>query len=105
MKKGSDIVKMTLNIGGELIKLDVDFDDQVNVRDTENDIKRLIERLKKAWPDHSDRNILAMAVYQFASWYNQLKQIQQDIIEITDAKTRLIEKVLNGGEEESFEQV
>lgn len=97
--KGDDIVKMTINIGGELIILDVDFDDQLAVRDTENDIKKRIEILRKAWPDNSDRNILAMALYQFARWYNQLKDIQEEIIQLSDEKCRLIDNLLKSNAE------
>ena len=92
--KGSDIIKMTINIGGELIKLDVNFDDQNAVRDTEREIKRYIDHLKKAWPEHSDRNILAMALYQFARWANQLKEIQEDANQLAFNKIKEIDMCL-----------
>ena len=93
--KGSDIVKMTINIGGELIKLDVDFDDQLDVRDTERDIKQYIDHLKKAWPDNSDRKILAMALYQYARWCRQLKDIQENALVITTQKASQIDDALS----------
>ena len=93
--KGSDIVKMTINLGGELIKLDVNFDDQIAVRDTERDIKKYIDHLKKSWPDNSDRNILAMALYQFARWCHQLKLAQEDKIQLATEKSKEIDSLLN----------
>ena len=93
--KGSDKVAMTLNIGGELIKLDVKFDDQNIVRDAEREVKLYLERLRKAWPDNSDRNLLAMAAYQFASWYLQLLKIQEEAIDITRLKCKKIDEELN----------
>lgn len=93
--KGSDKVAMTLNIGGELIKLDVKFDDQNIVRDAEREVKIYLERLRKAWPDYSDKNLLAMAAYQFANWYLQLLKIQEDAIEQTRRKCSMIDKKLN----------
>ena len=91
--KGSDIVKMTIDIGGELITLDVKFDDQNNVRDTERAIKISIERLKKAWPDNSDRNILAMTAYQFAKSYHQMLKTQEEVIEIANKKIQQIDNL------------
>ena len=86
--KGSDTVEMTINIGGELIKLEVKFDEQLEVRDAERDIKNLMEGMRKASPDSyiSDKKLLAMAVYQYASWYNQLIKIQQQTIDLATEK-------------------
>ena len=89
--KGSDKVEMTINIGGELIKLDVPFNDQNNVRDAERDVKLFIDKYKKNWPDYSDKNILAMVAYQYAKWYRQLLNIQSEALEITNLKIKQID--------------
>lgn len=86
--KGSDKVKMSINIGGEIINLDVGFDDQNNVRDAEREVKLYIEKLRKAWPENSDRKIIAMAAYQFAKWYHRLLKIQNEALEIVDLKNK-----------------
>lgn len=90
--KGSDFVEMTINIGGELIKLNVNFDEQIGVRDAEQEVKNYIERLKKAWPQNSEKNILAMAAYQFARWYQMLLKLQQDALDITDNLNSLLDQ-------------
>lgn len=92
--KGSDKVAMTINIGGELINLDVKFDDQNSVRDAERDVKLYIEKMKKAWPDNSDRNIIAMAAFQFAQWYHQLMKTQADANDLVSNKINQIDKAL-----------
>ncbi|MCH5235706.1 MAG: cell division protein ZapA [Muribaculaceae bacterium] len=89
--KGSDKVEMTLNIGGELIKLDVKFDEQNEVREAEREIKIFIDRLRRTLSDASDRKLIAMAAFQFASWYNKLIKIQQDAIEMANLKSKQIE--------------
>lgn len=94
MKKGADNIEMTINIGGELIKLNVPFDDQLSVRDAERDVKIFCERLKKMWPDRSNVNILAMAAYQFARWYRQLLEIQEQALDMTRLKCQEIENKL-----------
>ena len=90
--KGSDNIKMTIDIGGELISLDVDFDDQYNIRNTERAIKLYIERMKKAWPEKSDRNILAMTAFQFARSYHQLLNIQDKAIDAAKLKLKEIQE-------------
>lgn len=92
--KGSDKIGMTINIGGELIKLDVDFDEQNSVRDTERAIKLYLERLKKDWPGNSDRNLLAIATYQFARSYHKLLKINEDAMEIINRNVDLIDRQL-----------
>lgn len=93
--KGSDFVKMTINIGGELIKLDVPFNQQLEVRDTEREVKNYIDRLKKTWPDNSDRNILAMAAFQFAKWAYQMVKKQEQASEIITLKKLEIDRLIH----------
>lgn len=100
--KGSDLVKMTINIGGELIKVDVPFQQQNEVRDTERNIKSFIDKLKKEWPQNSDRSILAMATFQFAKWAYQLLDIQENAIEITNNKCKQLEEILKENNDSSF---
>ena len=103
--KGSDKVAMTINIGGELIKLDVKFDDQNIVRDAEREVRGYLDRLRKAFPDYSDRNLLAMAAYQFASWYLQLLKIQEEALEIARQKCKKIDEsqTMDNSENVSFQ--
>lgn len=91
--KRSDNVLMTINLGGELIELDVKFDEQNEVRDAEREVKLFIDRMKKQMHENSDRKLLAMAAFQFAKWYLQLIKIQNDAIEIADLKCHEIEDI------------
>ena len=93
--KGSDNIKMTIDIGGELITLDVDFDEQNSVRDTERAVKLYIDRMKKAWPENSDRNILALTAFQFARSYHKLIKLQEEVIETANLKINQIDSFSN----------
>lgn len=93
--KGSDKVKMTLNIAGELISLDVEFDEQNSVRDVERDLKSYIDRMRKNWPQISDRQILARTAYQYAKWYHRLLNIQQEAINLSDNAILAVDNHLN----------
>lgn len=92
MKGSDDNIEMTLNIGGEYIKIKAAFDDQLRVRDAEREVKLYCEKLKNNWPNLSDRNILAMAAFQFARWYRQLLEVQQDAIDIATQKCKDIDQ-------------
>lgn len=93
--KGSDKVDITINIVGELIKLNVDFDQQNSVRDAERAINIYFEKLRKKWPDNSDKNLLAMVAYQFAKSYHQSIKEQQETIDIINNKIWQIDEVEN----------
>ena len=90
--KGSDNVLMTVNIGGELIDLNVKFDDQNGVRDAEREVKLYRDRIRKQSQEYSDRKLLAMAAFQFAKWYHQLLAIQDEAMEIASLKCKEIDQ-------------
>ena len=93
MMKGSDKVRITINIVGELIKLNVDFDEQDSVRDAEKAINLYFDKLKKSWPNNSDKNLLAMVAYQFAKSYHQIIKQQEDAIELINIKNLQIDEI------------
>lgn len=97
--KGSDNIKITINISGELIKLDVKFDEQNNVRDAEKAVNSYLEKLKKAWPDFSERKLLAMTAYKFAKSYHNLLKIQEEALQITGLKCQQIDNSLSDSTE------
>ena len=96
--KGSDKVDMTINIGGEILKIDVKFDDQNRVRDAEREVKNYIDKIKKDWPDSSDRTLIAMAAFQFANRYHQLLDIQENAIELANLLCNHIDEWENSDE-------
>lgn len=82
--KGSDKIEMTINIGGEHLKISVSPEDQTTVRETILSLNRHCAKLKKNWPDCNDRQILAMAAYQFAFWHRELQIIQEKAQNLTE---------------------
>lgn len=95
--KGSDNIGMTINIGGELIDLNVKFDDQDRVRDVEKDLNTFIAKLRKSLSekDFTNSKIIAMAAYQYANWYHQLLMTQQEAKEMAEQKCQEIDDLLN----------
>ena len=93
--KGSDKVEMTINIGGEFLKLSADYDQQILVREAEFAVKKYYNQLRREWPDSSDRKILAMAAYQFSYWYKELLKIQVDAEEMAQNANQILGESLN----------
>ncbi len=76
--KNSDKVKMTLNIGGEHIPLTVPFDQQDAIRDAEKAVSQIYNHWRLKWPSRSEKEVMAMVAFQFASNYQELLTIQED---------------------------
>ena len=100
--KGSDKIDMTINIEGEFLKISVDAHKQSTVTEASSAVKRFCSRLRKNWPDCTDRQILAMAAYQFAFWHRELEKIQDQALEMTAYASHLIDQLpsLSSGTED-----
>ena len=68
----SENIKMFLNIGGQKITLNVPYDRQDFVREVETRTEQLYSKWRKDFPLKTDREILAMVTYQFASHYCEM---------------------------------
>ena len=73
----SEKIELTLNIGDQRIHLSVPFDRQEFARDVEADVDGLYRRWRKAFPARTDREILVMVAYQYASFYAKLREQYQ----------------------------
>ena len=69
----SENIKMNLNIGGQRIVQTVPFRNQDFVRDVEKEVDNLYSKWRKEFHSKTDREILAMVAYRFASFYCELK--------------------------------
>lgn len=78
----SDNVKMTINIGGEHIGLTVPFTRQEAVREAEKAVAQIYNTWRVKWPSRSDKEVMAMVAYQFASFYIELLERQTKAAEI-----------------------
>ncbi len=90
----SDNVKMTINIGGEHLQLSVPFNRQDMVRDAEKSASRLFDSWRKKWPSRSDKEILAMIAYQFASYYAELLSRYEAASALADSCNQSLDRIL-----------
>lgn len=77
----SQKVKMNLNIGDQRLTVNVPFDRQDFVRDVEASIDRLYSQWRNTFTSKTDREILAMVTYQFASHYNEMHRSYEQAAE------------------------
>lgn len=74
----SDSIKMEINIAGERIFLTVPVSMQKAVRSTEQHVSDLYRQWRRDFPRKSDKELLAMMAYQYASYYDELLRRQDD---------------------------
>ena len=96
---GSDLVEMTLNIGGESFKLKAEFNRQDAVREAEFAVRQYFNKLRRNWPDSSDRKILAMTAWQFAFWRQEDLKLQNQAQELAQT---CLDKINEISDPESF---
>lgn len=72
----SEKVNMVINIGTQPVKLEIPFERQEFVRDVEDEIRVLFSKWRRSYPTRDERELLAMMVYQYASYYSDLKTLQ-----------------------------
>ena len=92
----SDNIKMTINIGGEHLQLSVPFNRQDIVRDAESSASRLYDSWRKKWPSRSDKEILAMIAYQFASYYIELLSRYENAIKMAEECDLRLSGIISG---------
>ena len=72
MMKDQDKINMEIKIGGEPIRLTVPFQNQELTRSVEEEINTLYATWHRSFPKRSEKGLLAMMVYQYASYYKEL---------------------------------
>lgn len=92
----SEKVNMFLNIGDQRISLTVPFDRQDFVRNVEGKVEQLYRKWRQAFQSKTDKEIMAMVAYQFASHYSELKERYEQASELANRCLDHIEKADEG---------
>lgn len=92
MTNDSEKINMFLNIGDQRISLSVPFGSQNFVRNVEKDVDRLYRKWRNSFTAKTDKEILAMVAYQFASHYNKLKERYEEAANKAEECLRNAEK-------------
>lgn len=91
----SDKVKITINVAGEHIALSVDLNKQSMVRQAEKAAAGLYDAWRSRWPAKSDKEILAMVAYQFASYYQELLLRIEDATVLAQSTLARLDNIVN----------
>lgn len=73
-----DNVKIEISIAGESIYLTVPAGMQRSVRATERSVNSLFNTWRRDFPEKTDKELLAMMAYQYASYYDELRARQEE---------------------------
>lgn len=84
---------MEINIGGQIVKLTVPFLKQDFVRDTESEIGALFSSLRKKFPRKDERELLAMIIYQYASYYRELTSRHEEALRLASDCEKAIDSI------------
>ena len=72
IKKDQEEINIELHIAGEPIRLTVPFQDQELTRSIEDEINHLYLQWRHSFPNRSEKALLAMMRYRYASYYKNL---------------------------------
>jgi hypothetical protein len=75
-----DKIQMHINIAGEHIPLTVGFSEQDHVREAERHVGELYDKWRQRFSKKSDKELLAMIAYQYASYYISLARRYEDAV-------------------------
>lgn len=74
-------VNIDIKIAGEPIRLTVPFERQNFTRDVEAEVNNLFMSWRKKFPNRTEKALLAMLVYQFASHYKDLSKSYESAVD------------------------
>ncbi len=80
MMNDQELIKMEINIGGEPIQVTVPFRNQELTRNVEEEINSMFSRWRHSFPERSEKGLLAMIAYRYASYYAELKQTHMEAL-------------------------
>lgn len=89
--KDSDKIKMYLNIGEQRISMTVPFANQDFVREVEEKVDGLYHQWRIAFPKKTNREILTMVAFQYASYYEELLSRQAEALAGVEECLQLID--------------
>ncbi len=103
MKSKESKIQIDVKIGEERISMAVPFSQQDDVRRIESELNLFMREIKEKQPNRWPNTYLAMAAYEFASKYFQLKDRYEK--ESDDAEDLLMEmsRLLSGKENKDEE--
>jgi len=95
MAEDTEKIRMQLDIGGQIVNVTVDFEQQDAVRETERSIAELFQAWRKKFVRKSPQEIMAMIAYQYASYYLALRKRNAQLAQVLSQTEKEFDKMLN----------
>lgn len=92
---------MKIHIAAEQIVLNVPYDRQIAVRETERSVNKLFDTWRQRFPKKSDSELLTMITFQYASHYSELAAALSQSLEEIDRLGAYIDEALGNGSDET----
>lgn len=89
----SEKINMDINIGGQKVKLTVPFRKQNFVRDVETEVGHLFDAWRIQFPRKDERELLAMIIYQYASFYKELTLRHEEALRLAEDCEKRLEDI------------
>lgn len=99
MATDKDKVKIEINIAGEFIILTVPYEQQDTIRRYEKSINGLYSDWRLKFPKKTPGELMAMLLFQYASYYFELDDRQKRLSDDLRAVDEDLDKLLNPGKE------
>lgn len=96
----SEDVKMEIIIAGEQIMLTVPYSRQEAVRSTESSVNKLFNDWRIRFPRKNPKELLAMIAYQYASFYDELRERYATVSMQAQEIDRKLSELLGEGHKE-----
>lgn len=72
--ENSEKIEMDINIGGQEISLSVPADRKERVANLEREMNSLFKTWRNTFPRKTEKELIAMIAYQYASYYQELTE-------------------------------
>lgn len=93
--KETDAIDIKIKIANQQILLHQPLRDQDFIRDVEANIEQLWKTWRKRFPNHTESKLLAMMVYQYASFYFQQRHRYDDVLKEASNASEVLQTALD----------
>ena len=89
-------IQINIKVAGEVIPLQVNLDEQENVREAEKTIGRLYDDWRRKFPNKNQTTLLAMMAYQYASYYLAMQKRYDNVMADMKQLDELLHDAIEG---------
>lgn len=89
----TEVVTIDINIAALKIPLKIELDKLPVAREIEAELGGLYKSWRQKFPNKSDKELLAMIAYQYASYYKELSALYKEAQELSQECDRRLDEI------------